>query len=291
MTNDNAAKTAIVFPGQGAQFPGMGRDLYESSAAAREIFERAESLRKGTVEQCFNASREELAMTENTQPCIFTVSLAFAAKLKEGGGEAAAVAGFSAGELAALTYAGVFSFEEGFKAACARAWLMQECASESKGSMAAVLRLPVEAVLRLCDECGVFAVNFNCPGQTAVSGGQKEMAEFCARVAGGGGRALPLAVSGAFHSPFMAKASEKFAAYLETPAVSPPAVPVYANLTAEPYKENASDIKKTLALQIQRPVLWQQTVENMMRDGINSFTEAEPGKVLTGLIAKIKEYR
>jgi len=285
------AKTAIVFPGQGAQFAGMGKELYEISPAAKKVFDAAEDLRKGTLNQCFNGTKEELSLTLNTQPCIFTVSLAHAASLKERGITAGAVAGFSAGELSALAYAGVFSCEDGLKAVCKRAELMHERAQKQKGSMSAVMRLDEGAVLKLCAECGVFAVNFNSPGQIAVSGAEPAMAAFNVRVAESGGRAVPLAVSGAFHSPLMAEAALEFSKYLKGVKVSPPEIPVYANLTAKPYEADADAIKQTLAAQMQDPVLWRQTVEQMLADGFTEFIETEPGKVLTGLVGKIKEAR
>jgi len=276
---------ALVFPGQGAQFPGMGRELYQKSVAAKNIFDIAEKIRKGTIDQIFSASKEELSLTINTQPCIFTVSLAFSESLKEQGVFAGAAAGFSAGEAAALTYAGVLSFEDGFKTVCKRAELMSDAASKTKGSMAAVLRLGEEDVLKLCEKSGVYAVNFNCPGQIVVSGEERSMAEFCEKVNQAGGRALPLAVSGAFHSPYMTNASEEFLEYLKTVRISAPKIPVYANLNAKPY---GNDIIDTFSKQMKSPVLWQQSIQNMMGEGITEFIEAEPGKVLTGLINKIK---
>ncbi|MCL2294869.1 MAG: ACP S-malonyltransferase [Spirochaetes bacterium] len=282
--NDNK-NLALVFPGQGAQFPGMGKELYETSQAARKIFDAAEAIRKGTITQCFEATKEELSQTNNTQPCIFTVSLAYAASLEEQGKRAAVTAGFSVGEVAALTYAGVFSFEDGFKAVIKRAELMSACAAKTKGTMAAVLKLDAGKVEELCKEHGVFAVNYNCPGQIVASGEENAMAAFVAKVNASGGRAMPLAVSGAFHSPLMTEAADEFRKYLESISISAPKISVYANLTAKPYE---GDIKDIFAKQIKSPVLWEQAVTNMLAHGITEFIEAEPGKVLTGLISKIR---
>ncbi|MCL2375431.1 MAG: ACP S-malonyltransferase, partial [Firmicutes bacterium] len=255
---DKYGKTALVFPGQGAQSIGMGKALYDSSKAAKAVFELIEKSRKGTLALMFEGNREELSLTINTQPCIFAVSMAFAESLKEQGIIPKVAAGFSVGEVAALTYAGAFSLEDGLKVVTKRAELMTICAEKTKGAMSAVLRLENDKIVQMCNDTGVYAVNFNCPGQIVVSGEQDKMTEFNTAVTAAGGRAVPLAVSGAFHSPLMADAAKEFRKYLDTIKINALQIPVIANVTAKPYD---SDIKDIFAIQIQSPVLWQQTVE------------------------------
>ncbi len=277
-------KIAFVFSGQGAQYSGMGSGLYSVSPAASAVFDAAEAIRPGTTKQCFTADKEELSLTVNTQPCIFTVSTAAAAALLERGVVPSAAAGFSVGETAALTFAGVFGFSAGFNAIIKRAQLMNAAAQKNPGGMAAVLRLPQEKTAALCKAAGVTEANFNCPGQTVVAGGKKEMAEFIAAVNSEGGRAMPLSVSGAFHSPLMAEAADSFGLYLNGIASGQPRIPVYSNINGLPFD---GSLKKKAAAQIKNPVLWQASVENMIKDGVDIFIETGPGRVLCGLIAKI----
>jgi len=279
-------KTALVFPGQGAQYSGMGKDLYESSKAAKNVFDALEAIRPGTIKQCFEGTKEELSQTVNTQPCIFAVSMAHAAELTEDGFPSA-VAGFSLGEACALTFSGALSLEDGFKAVIKRAEYMTECTANHKGAMSAVLRMETAAAEVLAKAAGVYPVNYNCPGQVVVSGEAEKMQSFNSAVNAHGGRAMPLAVSGAFHSPLMAQAAKNYRAYLDTLVFNAPKCPIYANKTAKPYAQSSQEIKDAFASQIASPVLWEQTVRNMRTDGITEFVEAEPGKVLTGLIAKI----
>lgn len=280
------AELAFVFSGQGAQFPGMGLDLYQTSAAAKRVFDLCDGIRNGTINQCFYGSKEELSLTVNTQPCMFAVSLAAAEAFKEQGFLPCALAGFSVGEIPALTFAGVFSFEDGFNVVCKRAQLMQTAAQNTKGAMAAILKLTEEKVVELCRETQVYPVNFNCTGQTVVAGESGKMAAFYAVVAQNGGRAMPLSVSGAFHSPYMDQAAAGLLEYLKTIKVNPPRIPVYANKTAMPYDPDC--IRETLAAQVNSPVLWQKSIQNMLTNGITEFNETGPGNVLTNLINKIK---
>ena len=205
-------KTAVLFAGQGAQYPGMGRALYETSPAARAVFDMADSIRPGTSRQCWEGSPEELAVTVNTQPCLFTVDLACGEALREAGVTPQAVAGFSLGELAALAFSGMLDREDAFRLVCRRAELMQQCAEETKGSMAAVLKLPFEQVAAICASFdNAYPVNYNCPGQLVVAAAAEQMDGIVAAVKAAGGKCVPLAVSGAFHSPFMAQASAEMA--------------------------------------------------------------------------------
>ncbi|MCL2847461.1 MAG: ACP S-malonyltransferase [Firmicutes bacterium] len=281
-------KKAILFPGQGAQASGMGKALYESSFVAQEVFDKLEAIRSGTIKQCFEGSKEELSQTINTQPCIFAVSMANAMATVGEFTELPIVAGFSLGEVVALTFAGVMSLEDGFRTVVERAKLMNEATSEVKGTMSAVLRLETEVIERLASENGVYTVNYNCPGQVVVSGEVDNMAKFNEAVNSAGGRAMPLAVSGAFHSPYMKSASDKFRKFLDTIEISPPKMSVYSNVTAKPYPNDIEKIKDLFASQISSPVLWEQTVRDVIASGAMEFIEMEPGKVLTGLVAKIK---
>ena len=242
------AGIAIVFPGQGAQYPGMGRSLYETSAAARRVLDRAEALRPGTLDQCFNGPAEALTRTVNTQPCMFAVELAAAA---------------------ALTEAGV-SFDA--------------AAQQTDAAMAAVLKLDAQQVVQLCgDFPHIWPVNFNCPGQVTVSGLRDEMQQFLPAVKAAGGLGKLLKVSGGFHSPLMEEASQQFGTFLGQFALKAPSMPLYANCTGLPYGENA---KQLLTRQICSPVLWQSTVEHMHETGIDTFVEAGPGSTLCGLIRR-----
>ena len=277
-------KIAFVFSGQGAQYPGMGRSLCERSKAAQAVFSAADVLRPGTQAQCFEGSEAELCETKNTQPCMFAVELAAAAALEEAGLHADLAAGFSLGELAALTYAGAMSFETGFRLVCRRAERMQKAAEAASASMAAVLKLSNDEVKALCAQFeAVYPVNFNCPGQVTVSGRADQMPAFCAAVKAAGGRAVPLKVRGGFHSPFMAEAATSFAVDLAAAKLNAPAIPVYANRTAQPY---GADVAGMLAGQIDHPVLWEDSVRAMIAAGTDTFLELGPGRTLCGLIAK-----
>lgn len=278
-------KIAFVFPGQGAQRPGMGRELYEAVTAARTMFDAADAVRPGTARQCFEGSEEELRETKNTQPCLFVTELAAAAALTEGGLRADMAAGFSLGELAALTYAGVLDFERGLRLVCRRGELMQRDAEARDTAMAAVLALPTDEVERLCASFEhIYPVNYSCPGQVTVSGLASEMEAFSAAVKAAGGRAKTLKVRGAFHTPYMREASEEFHAALEDYTFHAPGIPVYANRTAAPY---GADVTGPLGGQMCHPVRWEESVRNMLAAGADTFVELGPGRTLCSLIARI----
>lgn len=281
-------KIAFVFSGQGAQYPGMGKSLYENSMAAKKLYDVAETIRPGTIKQSFEGREDELKITSNTQPCLYLVDLSAALVLKENGIEPEAVAGFSLGEIAALAFAGSYSYEDGFKIVSARGKAMSKaCETSEKTAMCAVLKLSDEKVAELCQRYEkVYPVNFNCPGQVSVSGLEKSVNVLMEDVKAEGGRAIPLAVSGAFHSPFMADASSEFRSEISNYTLESPKIPVYSNLTAEPYDD---DILNKLENQIKSPVLWQKTIENLISDGFTEFIEVGAGKTLCGLIKKINK--
>lgn len=283
-------KIAFVFSGQGAQKQGMGKELFEKSKAAAEIFKMAEEIRPDTSKQCFEAPKEELDITVNTQPCLFTVDLAAAKALEEKGIKADAVLGFSLGEVAALGFAGVYTERESFEIVCKRAELMQKAAEDNPGKMAAVLGMSEEALMEILSnfECAE-AVNFNCPGQISISFKEEDGDKIQEAVKAAGGKFRALAVSGAFHSGFMKQASLGLKEFLNNYKASKGNLPVYANLTACPYPENSEDIKETVALQVCSPVRWQKAIENAINDGITTFIEVGEGNVLCGLIRKINK--
>lgn len=278
-------KIAFVFSGQGGQYSGMGKSLAEASDAAKEVFEISNSIRPGTSEQCFSGSDEELKETKNTQPCIYTVDLAAAEALRASGVKADMLAGFSLGEIAALTYSGAVIPEAGFDLVCKRGRLMQVAGEKNPGVMAAILKLDREAIESLAKGYrNIFPVNYNCPGQIVVSGKEEEIESFKASVKQAGGRAMQLKVGGSFHCPFMSEAADGFKAILDEVDTAEPECVIYSNRTGRPYE---GDIKELLYEQIKSPVLWQDTIEHMIASGADTFIEVGPGKTLCGLISKI----
>lgn len=279
-------KIAFVFSGQGAQAPGMGKELYECSDAAKAVFELCDSIRPGTSEQCFNGTKEELTVTANTQPDMFAVEVAAARALVEAGIQPDALAGFSLGEISALAFSGAVSLEDGFKLVCRRGELMQEASNAADSAMVAVVKLPPEKVEELAGQFDqVYPVNYNSPAQTVCAGLSSSMDGFKAAVKAAGGRALPLKVSGAFHSPFMSSAAKGLAEVLAPMEFGTPSCPLYSNVTAQPYEDG--QFKDLLSRQVENPVRWQTIVENMIAAGVDTFIEVGPGTTLAGLIGKI----
>ncbi|MDR7209265.1 ACP S-malonyltransferase [Flavobacterium piscis] len=280
---------AYVFPGQGAQFPGMGKDLYETSPLAKELFEKAnEILGFRITDIMFEGTAEELKETKVTQPAVFLHSVILA-KTLGGDFKPEMVAGHSLGEFSALVANGTLSFEDGLKLVSQRALAMQKACEITPSTMAAVLGLADNVVEEVCASIDgiVVAANYNCPGQLVISGETSAVEKACeAMKAAGAKRALILPVGGAFHSPMMEPAREELAAAIEATTFSTPICPVYQNVTASAVSD-ADEIKKNLIIQLTAPVKWTQSVQQMIADGATLFTEVGPGKVLAGLIGKI----
>jgi [acyl-carrier-protein] S-malonyltransferase len=254
---------------------------------AKKLFDAADSIRQGTSDLCFNGSSEQLSLTINTQPALYTVDLACAAALNDMGITADLTAGFSLGEIAANAYTGIFSFEEGFKLVCRRAEFMNICAEKNAGFMVAVLKLSNTKVEEISANFkNIYPANYNSAGQVSVACGADELDDFIKLVTENGGKAIKLAVSGAFHSPFMSEASHMFALELDKYNLSFPHTPVYSNITAKPYEDNIASL---IAKQIMSPVRWEDTILNMISDGADTFIEVGAGKVLSGLIKRISK--
>jgi [acyl-carrier-protein] S-malonyltransferase len=280
---------AAVFPGQGAQFVGMGKELYEQSALAKSYFEKANDILGFRItDVMFEGDAEALKRTEVTQPAIFIHSVVEA--LLEGDSfNPNMVAGHSLGEFSALVAAGVLTFEDGLKLVAQRAQAMQEACGLQKGTMAAVLGLEDAVVEEVCDsiEGVVVAANYNCPGQLVISGAYEAVELACEKMKESGAkRALILPVGGAFHSPLMAPAKEALASAIEATTFSSPKCPIYQNVSATAVIDSEL-LKSQLIAQLTAPVKWTQSVQKMIEDGATSFTEYGPGKVLQGLIKKI----
>ena len=279
---------AYLFPGQGSQFPGMGKALYERSAEAREMMDKAcEILGFPITDIMFGEDAEALKATRVTQPAIFIHSVVLA--LCSGLETPAMVAGHSLGEFSALAAAGAMDFEDALRLVAIRASAMQKCCEKVPGTMAAVINLPAETVEEICASCAglVIPANYNSDGQIVISGEAEAIAEACSKMKEAGAkRALPLAVSGAFHSPLMEPARLELAEAIEKTPFRAPVCPVYQNVTALP-STDPEVIKDNLLRQLTSPVRWTQTIRNMVADGADSFLEIGPGTVLQGLVKRI----
>ena len=283
---------AFVFPGQGAQFVGMGKDLYENNALAKELFEKANDILGYRITDImFDGTDEDLRQTRVTQPAVFLHSVISALCMGDDF-QPEMTAGHSLGEFSALVAAGALSFEDGLKLVYARAMAMQKACEAQPSTMAAIIGLSDEQVEAICDEVTrqgeiVVAANYNCPGQIVISGTMEAIEKACELMkAAGAKRALPLKVGGAFHSPLMNPAKVELEKAIEETEFHTPKCPVYQNVDALPHT-SAAEIKANLVAQLTASVRWTQTVKNMVNDGANDFTECGPGAVLQGLIKKI----
>lgn len=284
---------AYVFPGQGAQFVGMGKDLYDSNNKAKELFDKAnEVLGYSITDIMFNGTDEELKQTKVTQPAVFLHSVITALCMDDFKPDM--VAGHSLGEFSALVAAGALTFEDGLKLVFARAMAMQKACETAPSTMAAIIALPDETIEQVCTEISkdgnvVVPANYNSPGQVVISGNVEAIKEACAKLKEAGAkRALPLAVGGAFHSPLMEMARVELAKAIEAAPVSKPICPVYQNVDAKPHTDPV-EIKDDLLKQLTSPVRWTQSIINMIGDGMTDFVECGPGQVLTGLIGRIQK--
>ena len=283
---------AFVFPGQGSQFVGMGKDLYENNALAKELFDKAdEILGFNITDIMFAGTDEQLKQTNVTQPAVFLHSVISALCLGDDF-KPAMVAGHSLGEFSALVAAGALSFEDGLKLVAARANAMQKACEANPGTMAAIIGLSDEKVEEVCSEVSVdgqivVAANYNCPGQLVISGNVEAVNAACEKLKEAGAkRALPLKVGGAFHSPLMQPAKDELQAAIEQTEFAAPSCPVYQNVDAKAHTD-AAEIKANLTAQLTSPVRWTASVQAMIADGADDFTECGPGKALQGMIGRI----
>ncbi len=285
---------AFVFPGQGAQFVGMGKDLYDNNPLAKELFDKANKILGYSITDImFNGTDEELKQTKVTQPAVFLHSVISALCMGDAF-QPAMVAGHSLGEFSALVAAGALSFEDGLKLVYARAMAMQKACEAAPSTMAAIVGLADDKIEEICAEVSkpgnvVVPANYNCPGQLVISGNIEAINEACEKLkAAGAKRALPLKVGGAFHSPLMQPAKDELEAAIEKTEISAPKCPVYQNVDGKPHTEPA-DIKKNLIAQLTSSVRWTACVQNMIADGADEFTECGPGKALQGMIGRINK--
>ncbi|SFB97205.1 ACP S-malonyltransferase [Butyrivibrio sp. YAB3001] len=282
-------KTAFLFAGQGSQYPGMAKDLYENIPEVQTLFNQAEKLRPGTLAQMFAGTEDELKQTNNTQPCLFLADLAGAIALKKQGIEPDAVAGFSLGEVVALYFSGVLSFQEAFKLVCLRGELMHKAATQNAGAMIAVLKMDRDELALLGKETGTYLVNYNCPGQIVVSGKEENIEKLKALLTEKKVRFIQLSVGGPFHTPYMEETSDKLKKELKESdkyQVKAPQLPLFSNKTAQMYPEKEDEIIDIFSAQVSNSVKWEDILTNMEKMQIDTFVECGPGKTLSGFVKR-----
>ena len=280
------SKTAFLFSGQGAQFVGMGKDIYESSRTVRDLFDFADSLTDGSVTKiAFKGPEDVLKQTIHTQPCMLTYEIALLALANEAGLKADMTAGFSLGEYGAMVAAGVLTFPDALKLMIKRATYMNEAALSQEGKMAAILGGELDALIQICQSVPgyVEAVNFNCPGQVVIAGDVASVNNAIELLSADGFKCIPLSVNGAFHSRHMDGAAQKMAVVLDKVTFATPTIPLISNVSALP----EVDFKKLIPVQMASPVLWEKSIRYLVAQGVTKFVEIGPGNVLSGFMKKI----
>lgn len=282
-------KTTLMFSGQGSQYVGMGREYYEQSSLARDIFDRISDIRPDITKLCFEGESSQLNMTINSQPALYTVGLAGAFAYQEAHNTTPDyIVGFSLGEIPALVYSGAISIEDGFVLVCKRAEYMQQCAEATDGTMAAIVGIDANAVQKILDGCDskdIWCANFNAPLQTVISGNKNSINDLKPYVSKNGGRMVILNVNGAFHSPYMQAAADNLKQVVDKLSFNDFKIPMYSNIDSELYTKN--NIRGKIIKSITSPVKWVQQVEKLHSFGVDKWIEVGAGNVLTGLVNKI----